>query len=290
MDTRRATRWCFTDYKFLDWKKLHEEKDNIRYIGFGDEICPKTKRKHLQGWIQLVNGITRNGLKKLVDSKQISIRICKGSIKANEKYCHKDGKWTEYGEFVTQGARTDIWALKEIIDNGGDLLDVAEADFGCYLRYNRGFEKYKQMIDEKRRKEFRKVEVAIIKGPTGCGKTKRAVETCPDYYKISGDNLQWFDGYNGEKTLVIDEYDNQIPCTKLLSILDGYQYRLPVKGGFTYANWDRVILTTNNKTLHENAKPEHQNALKRRITKVINWFKKQEVVGNTSHHSEKNYY
>lgn len=283
----RLSRWCFTDFDRVKWGEIWKRnKDKIRYIGIGVETCPKTKKTHIQGWIQLINKISLSGLKTLMGSKKIHLEPCRGSVEANEKYCRKDGKFECFGKFVTQGERVDLNALKDIIDNGGDMMDIANADFGTYLRYSRGFEKYKQMVDQKKRRSFRKVKVCVLSGPTGCGKTRRAVEACPDYFKISGGEMQWFDGYNGEKTLVIDEYDNQVNCTRLLSLLDGYQYRLPIKGGFTYANWDRVIITTNNKELHTGAKQEHQSALKRRINKFISFFKpaqlSPEVGGNTA--------
>jgi hypothetical protein len=89
-------------------------------------------------------------------------------------------------------------------------------------------------------------------------------------FKISGDALQWWDGYDGEKSILIDEYDNQIPITRLLNLLDGYHLRLPVKGGFTYAAWTKVIITTNLNPLelHPNAKQQHRAALHRRINRT----------------------
>ncbi len=208
----------------------------------------------------------------MIESQKLHLEPCKGTASSNIIYCHKDGDYEERGASVSQGQRTDLEEIKQIIDTEGSMMDVAEHNFGAYCRYRSSFEKYKQMVDQQKRKDFRKVEVIIIKGPTGCGKTRRAVEMSKDTYKIEGGEMAWFDGYNGEKTLVIDEYDNQINCTTLLGILDGYTRRLPIKGGFTYANWDRVIMTTNNDELHTSAKNEHKKALKRRITRVINFF------------------
>ena len=155
-----------------------------------------------------------------------------------------------------------------------NLWQVAEDNFSNFIRYHSGIYKFKQIMLKKQTKKFRKVHVELIKGPTGCGKTKSAFETDPNLYKIEGSQLNWFDGYEGEKTLLIDEYNNDVNITRLLNILDGYQLRLPIKGGFTYANWTKVIITTNLQNLHTNAKIEHIKALNRRITKVINLFDK----------------
>ena len=126
------------------------------------------------------------------------------------------------------------------------------------------------MVDKKNRKKFRKVEVVVLSGSTGTGKTRKAMEEAN--YKITGNQLQWWDGYEGEKCICIDEYNNDIGITELLNILDGYELRLPIKGSFTYANWNKVYITTNltKSQFHSNAKSEHRKALFRRVTKWQN--------------------
>ncbi len=265
----QSKNWCFTDFELLDWGKIYRETENIKYICWGEETCPKTKRKHYQGWLQVINKKRLGGIKKLCQSKKIHVESCRGTESENNKYCQKDNLYQKIGEFTTQGKRTDLDELKKIIDNNGTLKDIADENFQAFIQYNRGFKEYKNIIDKSNRKHFRKLEIIHIHGETGLGKTRKAMSYSDDTYKIQGNALQWWDGYEGEKTLVIDEYDSQINCTELLGILDGYQLRLPIKGSFTYANWEKVIITSNYKDLHIRAKSMHQNALKRRITETI---------------------
>ncbi len=265
----QSKNWCFTDFELLDWTKIYKDSDNIRYICWGTEVCPSTKKKHYQGWIQTTTKKRIGGIKKLCQSKMIHVESCRGSENENNKYCQKDNLYQTEGDFITQGKRTDLDELKRILDNGGTLKDIADENIQAFVQYNRGFEKYKNMIDKSARKSFRELEVTLIHGKTGSGKTKEAMKHDDDTYKIQGNALQWWDGYDGEKKLVIDEYDNQISCTELLGILDGYQLRLPIKGGFTYANWTQVIITSNYRKLHTNARKQHRLALSRRITKTI---------------------
>ena len=60
----------------------------------------------------------------------------------------------------------------------------------------------------------------------------------------------------------------------MLALLDGYQVRLNQKGTHSYANWNKVFITTNLKPdeLHSEAKPAHRDALFRRITIVVNYW------------------
>ncbi len=265
----QSRNWCFTDFELLDWDKIHGQSEEIRYVCWGEETCPKTKKKHYQGWIQIEKKKRLGGMKTMCQSKKIHLEACRGTEGDNERYCQKDNLYHKKGEFTTQGKRTDLDELKKIIDRGGTLKDIADENFQAFVQYNRGFQEYKKIIDKRLRKCFRKVKTIHIHGETGLGKTRTAMSYSDDTYKIQGNALKWWDGYDGEKNLVIDEYDNQIECTELLGILDGYELRLPIKGSFTYANWETVVITSNYRKLHKNAKPMHRRALKRRITETI---------------------
>ncbi len=267
---QRLRNWCFTDFGKTEWKKLYEDyKEEIRYLCVGIEHCPTTARTHYQGWIQFEKPKTMSSVKKITQSLKIHLEGCRGNPEQNTKYCKKDKDWEEYGKYKTQGQRTDLLKIQESIEKGSKIIDIARDNFHYYLQYGKAFARYKQMIDKEKRKKFRKLEVTHIWGNTGSGKTRMALEASKDYYKIQGDELQWWDGYEGEDTLVIDEYDNNIKLTKLLGILDGYELRLPIKGGFTWANWTKVYITSNYKELHGSAKTKHREALQRRITRTI---------------------
>ena len=211
-------------------------------------------------------------VKKILDNERVHLEACKGSERQNDEYCQKDGDYMTFGTFKTQGQRTDLENVKKMIDNGEAMVDVAEQHFETFMRYHKGFYKYKELKAQKEAKKFRKLNVTVLCGKTGTGKTRAAIRNADDddYYKIQGDDMKWFDGYEGEKTLIIDEYDSSISLTKLLGILDGYILRLPIKGGHTYALWENVIITSNihPDNWHPNAKEEHKAALNRRITEV----------------------
>ncbi len=264
----RSRNFCFTDFELMDLGKIyHENFSIIRYLCWGKEICPTTKKAHYQGWLQMINPKDFNVIRKLLGGK-CHLERCLGSEYNNDKYCKKNNDFVSFGTFKSQGFRSDMEDIKKTLDEGGSIKMVADAHFTDYIRYYSGIEKYQQMVQKDATKDFRQVDTTVHFGPTGTGKTRTAVEASGDHYMIRGDDLTWFDGYMGETTLIIDEYANQVPITRLLSLLDGYQLRLPVKGGFTYANWTTVYITTNLDTLHPNAKDEHREALERRVTTV----------------------
>lgn len=270
----QSRNWCFTDFELLDLAPIYKEySDIIRYVCYGEEKCPKTGKKHHQGWIQFINKKRLGGVKKIFGSKKIHVESCIASPACNDKYCKKDGKFISFGDFVCQGQRSDLEAIYKQIVTGAKAKDIIDNDFSTYCRYRNGIKDAIEVYTKENTRKFRALSVTYIHGETGTGKTRMAVAECAnDYFKIEGSSLNWFDGYNGEKNLIIDEYANDIKVTKLLGLLDGYQLRLPVKGGFTYANWTTVYVTSNlsPEELHYNAKDKHRDALFRRITKIIN--------------------
>lgn len=123
-----------------------------------------------------------------------------------------------------------------------------------------------------RAKVFRDLTVQIYWGATGTGKTRTATEEFPDNFLISKDTQTvWFDGYSGESVLIWDDFHwDDVKIQFLLRLLDGYALRLPVKGSFTWAQYRRVIITSNipPQLWYDQADPAHVAALKRRITEI----------------------
>lgn len=98
-----SKRWCFTIFKFDEsWKDVIGSvfHDEDKYC-IGVEICPKTARKHLQGYVEFHKkcrplNMMRNSF------PGIHLEKCKGSRHQNIKYCCKDGDFVLKGFDLTQ--------------------------------------------------------------------------------------------------------------------------------------------------------------------------------------------
>ena len=134
----------------------------------------------------------------------------------------------------------------------------------------------KVMFDQlNRNNDKRDVSVVLIYGPTGTGKTNYAMSQ-KDVFKKDGMD-QWFDGYNGESTLLIDDFAgscSRITLSFLLTLLDRYPVNLPVKRSFEMCKAKWIIVTSN---IHPrmwydySKREEHYRALARRFHEVW-WF------------------
>jgi len=122
---------------------------------------------------------------------------------------------------------------------------------------------------------YRTVNVEVLWGTTGTGKTRKAVEA--GSFKWHPCSPEWWDGYEGQDSLLIDEFYGQLKPSKLLQLLDGYQVALPIKGGYTYAAWTKVYITSNTDpdSWYSDIPPAVKAALDRRINTIT------EMGGNT---------
>jgi len=88
------------------------------------------------------------------------------------------------------------------------------------------------------------LKVICIVGPTRIGKSYAAHALFPSLYTpYYGNNGVWWDGYAGEKTVLIDEFRGQMPLQKTLQTLDRYPFRLETKGGSLPAMYTLVFVT-----------------------------------------------
>ena len=272
----KASLWCFTDFKEENLKSgykeiFNENKDIIRAIAWGSEICPTTEKRHNQGFIQVFTQKRTKYIQDLLNSK-CHLEPCRGSIKHNETYCAKEGQYTSIGQFVSRGARTDLENLRIDIKDGQSNIYIMENYTGDYMRYHSGIDKIRTIYEKEQNMTLRKnLNVTVLIGKAGEGKTRYVLEKhgLKNVYIVDcgGDTKFLFNGYENEKCILIDDFNGWIQYTYLLRILDIYPLKLNVKNGIKYAQWDTVYITSNCKPVwwYEN----FMDNLKRRIHKCL---------------------
>lgn len=245
----------------------------------GEEICPNTGKLHWQTYMEFNTPVRIAAIKKMFNDNTIHVEKRMGTRDQAKEYCMKDNKYAEYGKWIKgQGHRTDLETVAEDLISGRPLKEIMMENPTVYCRYRNGLKDIAAEATKVLAAEWREVEVILLSGPTGCGKTREAMKEAT--YKIQGSQLQWWQDYDRDNVICIDEYNNNLQIDELLALLDGYKLRLNCKGSHTYAMWDKVYITTNLRPeeLHANAKPAHRAALFRRITTVKNkWY--EEVQG-----------
>lgn len=276
---KRGRDWCFTSYN-LDNYELFKNIKGAGFVKYQVEICPDTERKHIQGFVQFKDGKTMSSVKKIMNDNTIHLEMRNRSVEKAAKYCEKDDsrdenyERVEYGCIMrnTQGARNDIVEMYDMIKNGCTIDELKEYNITTYTKYWRAMEKLYNDEQAKSCGKFKKVEVNLMYGASGTGKTSYVFDKhgAENVYTLeqSNNDTMWFNGYNGHKVLLIDDFYGWIKYSYMLRLLDGYKMRLEVKGGFTYSNWDYIYITSN--ASPENWYKDGLKDLHRRIDNVLN--------------------
>lgn len=274
-----SRRWMITIYS--DWTpKLIE---GLSYLVCQRETCPTTGKLHYQVYAISKKSTRVSGIKKLFGMDTIHVEAARLDNTTCINYCTKDktresGPWTFGSAPVGQGKRSDLDEFAKDIKNlDKPLCETAMNTPGMVIKYARGMTKLRELTMQYKTNTFRTLDVQVIWGAPGIGKTYYVYQqhSPRDIYKLvcSSDTV-WWDGYDGQKILLIDEFKGWIPFTFLLQVLDKYPLMLPVKGGFVYANWNTVYIVSNfaiEDWYDFRSGKYAKSALERRLSHVTKW-------------------
>jgi len=226
--------------------------EDVSYIVWSLE-CGAAGTVHWQIYVEFSKRMTLTGIKKVFGDKTIHIEKRRGSAKQAADYCkkldetHLQGPW-EFGEISHQGSSDSAKWEKEaqnamIGDLRRGVAGLKQIPDDMIRSCPQAIKMALTMAPPVRRKS---VDIYYIEGETGVGKTYGIFKMFPDAFRplVSGDKI-WFDGYSGEKTLLLDELRGNIKLSYLLQILDPYPLKVEIKGGTINAEWERVFITTN---------------------------------------------
>lgn len=233
----KSRSFCFT---VNNWTAEHIEtlqslEEEVKYLIVGDEVGEQGT-PHLQGYVYFKNPRSIGGIQKVLPGH---IMVARGTPRQNFEYCSKQKVILELGERPKgKGKRTDIALVKEAVAEGANASEIWEIA-PSYQAYRMGLEGIK--LKQEGRNWV--PNVYWFWGPTGMGKTRKAVEMFPNAW-ISGRNLKWWEGYYGQEDVIIDDFRPDF-CTfhELLRILDRYPYRVEVKGGSQQLLARNIVIT-----------------------------------------------
>jgi hypothetical protein len=213
--------WCATQYDLsFDYQSFFDN-NNVKYLIYGEELCPSTGREHHQVFIYFNNN--KNSIKKVSKSlNNANCRQCDGNFEQNVKYCSKDGNVHEFGDRPKQGARTDLDALVNEVKEGLAVDDIAMNNPVMYHMYGRTLAKVEDIT---LRKKFRtwSTRGTWYWGASGVGKSHKAFENYdPDTHYVYPNDNGWWDGYSGQEIVIINEFRGWIQFSELLDLLDKY--------------------------------------------------------------------
>lgn len=245
--TTRHRNYCFTINNYDESQIENLEKIDCEYIIYGKEIAPSTGTPHLQGFIKFKNAKSFNAVKKLIPKAHIEITV--GTPEQNIEYCSKGGNFEERGTRpkAEPGKRNDLAKIKKSISQNKRIKYCLEKNIiKNYqgLKYAETLQKYYEKPRDW------KTEVSWYYGATGTGKSFTAYEdllkiTDADNIYHSMDTGKWWDGYDGQEYVIIDDMRKDfLKFHQLLRLLDRFPYRIENKGGTRQFVARKIIITS----------------------------------------------
>jgi hypothetical protein len=265
MSRHRNVCWTLNNPTDDEIQSLIIENPRIRYMVIGHEVG-ENGTPHLQGYLEMCNPTVFSTLKNLIGHRA-HIEERNGTSKQASGYCKKGtdeaedysiffprtredpGTWSyvcEYGQISSQGKRTDLTPAVELLANGSSIVSVAKQHPEIFVRYHRGLRDLRASYLLPRNLPDNP-QVVVLWGDTGTGKTRDAIlHYSPDeeHYVFRPSNGNWWDGYDGQKKVILEEFRGSMPWADLLGLLDRNEYRAPVKGGFVQIQADKFIITS----------------------------------------------
>jgi len=235
--------YCFTFNNPGDFFSIPEHED-VRYVIFQKEKG-ESGTIHIQGYVELkktrrIAWMQENFL------RGAHYETRRGTREQAREYCRKTdtriedpierGQWENGGA----GARNDLHEIKRKLDAGIEIAEIYDQHFETSARHYRFFNEYKRSRTQHRQW---KTEVYVFWGESGTGKTRRVSEMAPKAYWKTRD--EWWDRYDGEEDVVMDDFYGWIPWDLLLRLLDRYPLDVNAKGGGRRMVAKRVFITSN---------------------------------------------
>ena len=267
---QKLKNWVITSFNtanFKKWKSLEDVR--VRYLVYQMEVTPTTNKLHIQAYIELYEQVRLTKLKEILGDSQLHAEKRKGTREMARDYCKKDEgayfqakypQWNDKGGRISgtdvvevglwnkrPGERTDLLKVKDLIAAGASELDILEECPRQYLKYSGHIQKARALYARRTMNRYADIKVKVLWGQAGAGKTRQVFDTHgPEnvFTPIWNGQKWWFDGYTGQKVLLINEFYGQCRTSVMQQLLDKYRMQVEFKGGTTVSAWDTIYVTT----------------------------------------------
>lgn len=268
----KSRNWCFTLNNPTEFELPVEwNLEKVTLLVYQMEV-EEEGTPHLQGYLELSAPYVLSYLKGLSGRAHWEQR--KGSREEAMVYCMKEegrlslpclywkNEWltpdsqnlTDTSEWLrslgirltkrsssNSAVKLRLEGIKERLAGGSTSIEeIADEDFDLWVRHYRAFEKY--LVIKTQPRNFH-VDVEVIQGPTGTGKSRWCMDNYPDAYWKQRSN--WWDGYFQHTTVIIDEFYGWMPFDLLLRVCDRYPLLVETKGGQMQFVANRIVITSN---------------------------------------------
>nr|QXP07636.1 MAG: replication associated protein [Arizlama virus] len=240
----RTMNWMFT------WNNPDYDSEppnvwlDVKYAVWQHEVGA-TGTPHFQGYVMFTRLYS---LKQLVERYPgLHWEPRRGTHEQAKTYCTKEdtrthGPW-EHGTEPAQGKRTDLESVAAYVRDH-TMEQTADEFPAVFVRHERGIRAYKNIVTKHR--DFH-TQLIIYWGPPRTGKSTRVKELWPDAFwlKRGRSGEPWWDGYDGQATVVMDEFYGWISVDMMTRLIDQFPMTVEGKGTSMKFVSERIVLLSN---------------------------------------------
>lgn len=239
--TSRSRSWTYTLNNYNSKEEEKVQALDASYHLYGRETG-ENGTPHLQGYLYFKNKKSLKQLKKLIP--RAHLEIARGTAKQNIDYCSKDGDTFAKGTPPKGATGTATRAEKNAKLRESNLEDlVANGDISILTvpvlaKARRTLSLLKPPIQ-------RLTTCGVwIHGPPGTGKTHYARHSFGDSVFMKSQS-KWFDGYQNEDVIVLDDLDTNVLGHYLKIWTDKWPCYGEIKGGTIGLRHTLFVVTSN---------------------------------------------
>lgn len=301
-EKKQPYRGRFFVFTCNNWKDSHVntldelvENDYFEYLIYQPEVGEEKGTPHLQGFFvtnkrQLITTVGKKLGKQFFNQpmrspdpqqakhycmKPVAGCQCEHCLKALSHGKQYYGPYKEYGicPVTTQGKRSDLDEVCDMIKAGKTLDQVKEAAMSTYVKYHSGFDK---CIASRKPAGRWNPFVIWLHGPSTKGKSywarNAAERKYPSSVYVKTTPTPWFQGYQGEKCVILDDFRSDwFKVSEFLNLLRDLPCQVQVKGSHAYLVAETIIITTNHSPEDTYQLLDEQEQVLNRLSLIIDF-------------------
>lgn len=251
--------WCFTlnnptEEEIPALSAILDDATKVKYAIFQGETG-ENGTPHLQGYVEFLNKQRFATAKTILGLERLHLEPRNGSRDQAREYCRKDDTLTtavserlEFGIWGKETHTSELGHLLTELKNGSTVAEVADKYPATWVRNYRGISAFHGMVVSKGL-ETNTVRGYWIYGDPGIGKTHYARNKLADFPTdrvFMKEQNKWWDGYDGEELVVLDDLDSPVFFHLLKKWGDKYAItNAEIKGGSVKLQHVKFIVTSN---------------------------------------------
>ncbi len=227
----------------------------VNYCTFQEEICPTTGTPHLQGYCEMTVQRTLQAIKNVFsDGQRLHVDMRNGTALEAIIYVTKTRTRAPGGICFTagepkRGGKDNLRNIAAQLNAGSTLTTTLTENPATDIQYHERILAWSMRRQERR---CTPPMIFIIYGNTGTGKTAYAAAEWPNAYWVPEPEKGgwWWYNYQGEDTIILDDFNSYIPYRKFLRLNDRYPFTAQAKGTNFDMNATTLVYTSNTNPLN----------------------------------------